>query len=106
MKITNRHKYSNPIPGYKFKPGKYPFYVAIAHDHWIPISVIVFADDANHALEIVKGGIQFIIDKDSIYVPNDSVALLSKDADITVLAIVTDQMYSTEWAVNATILNC
>lgn len=106
MKHTNKYSYSNPIPGYEFKCGKHPFYVAIGYKHWIPVSVIVFADDKVHALEIVKNGIQFIIDKNGNYTPDDSIALLSKDADITVLRITSDQMYSTEWAANATILNC
>lgn len=96
--------YSNPIPGYTFVNGEIPYYVSIELNHWIPVSVMVFADNKEHALEIVKQGIKKIIEDNSEHMPESTPKLLT-NGTITVEKIEKNQLYKISWAANDTICN-
>ena len=97
-------KYSNPLPRFHFEHGITPFYVCICLENWIPVSILVFANDKKHAVKIAKDAIQFRIDQKSGMMVKDTPLLLTDQATISVHEIDKHQLYKVGWASNDTIL--
>ena len=54
----------NPLPPHPDAIDTRPYVVRIRGDHYIPINVIVFARDQNHAVERVQAGLKECAEKD------------------------------------------
>ena len=113
----DKKTYSNPLKDeekeFKYIPGKFPYHVFVKQRHWIALSIMIFADSEEDALQIVKNIVLFFRKKHARYIKkndghfygpiSDRVAAIEgsiKGETIKISRIDQGQVYKIGWADN------